>query len=348
MPVLVTGAAGFIGSNLVRHLLKRWPDRSVVSLDHLTYAGHLANLADVIDHPRHTFVHGDIADREQVAAVFGQHDIDGVMHLAAETHVDRSILEPMAFVRTNVIGTVTLLQEATKAWAGRSDTRFLHVSTDEVFGALGRDGLFDEETRYRPNSPYSASKASSDHFVRAWQETHGLSTVITNCTNNYGPYQFPEKLIPLVITRALARERIPIYGRGDNVRDWLYVEDHCDALGLVYEKGTEGETYCIGGEAEATNLELVRILLDRLDAVRGVESGTSASLIEFVEDRPGHDFRYAMDITKMRTSLGWGPSVSLEDGLSRTAEWYLEHADWIAAVQSRQHREFTEAWYEKS
>lgn len=347
LAVLVTGAAGFIGSNLVRHLLERWPDQQLISFDLLTYAGHLANLADVLDHPRHVFVHGDIADRDQVAAVFAQHDIDGVIHLAAESHVDRSILNPMGFVQTNVVGTVTLLQEASRAWAGRSNVRFHHVSTDEVFGALGDEGAFNEDTRYQPNSPYSASKASSDHFVRAWHETYGIPTVVTNCTNNYGPYQFPEKLIPVVITRALAGERVPIYGRGDNVRDWLFVEDHCDALGLVYEQGANGETYCIGGETEATNLELVRMLLDQVDAVRGLDTGTSASLIEFVEDRPGHDFRYAMDISRMRTDLGWSPSVSLQDGLARTAEWYLRNADWMAAVQGQQHREFTESWYER-
>ncbi|MBU1226747.1 MAG: dTDP-glucose 4,6-dehydratase [Actinobacteria bacterium] len=345
--LLVTGAAGFIGSNLVRHLLQRWPDQRLVSFDLLTYAGHLANLADVIDHPRHRFLQGDIADREAVAAVFDQHDIDGVIHLAAESHVDRSILDPMAFVRTNVAGTVVLLQEATRAWGDRQDVRFHHVSTDEVFGALGSEGFFDEDTRYRPNSPYSASKAASDHFVRAWHETYGLPAVITNCTNNYGPYQFPEKLIPVVITRALAGEKIPVYGRGENVRDWLFVEDHCDAIGLVFERGTAGETYCIGGETEATNLELVRLLLDLVDAARGADPGTSAELIEFVTDRPGHDFRYAMDITRMRSELGWSPSVSLREGLARTVEWYLDHRDWMADVQGSGHREFTDTWYEK-
>jgi len=345
--VLITGAAGFIGSNLVRHLLERWPDRDLVSFDLLTYAGHLANLTDVVDHPRHTFVKGDVADRATVAALFEQHNIEGVIHLAAESHVDRSILDPMAFVRTNVLGTVVLLQEATRAWEGREDVRFHHVSTDEVFGALGEEGYFDENTRYQPNSPYSASKASSDHFVRAWQETYGLPVVLTNCTNNYGPFQFPEKLIPVVITRALAGEKIPVYGRGENVRDWLFVEDHCDAIGLVYEQGTDGATYCIGGETEATNLDLVRLLLDRVDIVSGKVPGTSARLIDFVEDRPGHDYRYAMDITRMRSEFGWAPAVSLNDGLARTVEWYLEHGDWMAEVQSRQHREFTESWYQR-
>jgi dTDP-glucose 4,6-dehydratase len=347
LATLITGAAGFIGSNLVQYLLKRWPDHHLVSFDLLTYAGHLANLADVMEHPRHTFVQGDVADRDAVATVFDQHDIDGVIHLAAESHVDRSIVDPMAFVRTNVLGTVVLLQEATRAWADRADVRFHHVSTDEVFGALGPTGLFDEATSYKPNSPYSASKASSDHFVRAWHETYGLPVVLTNCTNNYGPYQFPEKLIPVVISRAMAGDKIPVYGKGDNVRDWLYVEDHCDALGLVFEKGEVGETYCIGGEEEATNLELVRLLLDRVDLATNREPGTSAELIEFVEDRPGHDFRYAMDIGKMRSELGWSPSVSIQDGLARTVEWYLANTEWMAEVQGEQHREFTTSWYEK-
>ena len=345
MAILITGAAGFIGSNLVRHVLGRWSDVRVVSYDLLTYSGHLANLADVMDHPRHTFVRGDIADPEAVAAAFAEHDIDGVMHLAAESHVDRSILDPLAFVRTNVMGTAVLLREAATAWEGRDDVRFLHVSTDEVFGALTDEGFFDEDTPYRPSSPYSASKASSDHLARAWHETFGLPTVITNCTNNYGPYQFPEKLVPVVITRALAGEKIPVYGRGENVRDWLFVEDHCDALALVFEKGALGGTYCIGGETEATNLDLVRMLLDRVDAVSGAQPGTSAGLIEFVEDRPGHDYRYAMDISKIRAELGWSPAVSLDDGLGRTVEWYLANSAWMAEVQNRQHQEFTDTWY---
>ncbi|MCB2224385.1 MAG: dTDP-glucose 4,6-dehydratase [Actinobacteria bacterium] len=347
MAILVTGAAGFIGSNLVRHLLERWPDRRIVGYDLLTYAGHLSNLADVMDHPRHTFVRGDVADRESVAKVFAEHDIDGVMHLAAESHVDRSIVDPMAFVRTNVVGTTVLLQEAARAWEGREGVRFHHVSTDEVFGALGAEGRFDEHTAYGPNSPYSASKAASDHFVRAWHETYGLPVVVTNCTNNYGPYQFPEKLIPVVVTRALAGERVPVYGRGENVRDWLYVGDHCDALALVFEEGATGETYCIGGDAEATNLDLVGMVLDAVDGARGAAVGTSRELIEFVTDRPGHDFRYAMDIAKIRAELGWEPSVGLAEGLARTVDWYLSHREWMEEVQGDQHREFTDSWYGK-
>lgn len=250
MTVLVTGAAGFIGSTLVRHLRQRWPSRRVISFDALTYAGSLRNLEAVANDPLHVFVKGDITDEAQVRATFEEHQPTGVIHLAAESHVDRSIVDQLAFVQTNVVGTVVLLRVAQDAWKGRDDVRFHHVSTDEVFGALGDEGAFSEDTSYSPNSPYSASKASSDHFVRAWHETYGLPTVITNCTNNYGPFQFPEKLIPVVITRALAGQPVPIYGTGENVRDWLYVEDHCDALALVYEKGRLGETYCIGGETE--------------------------------------------------------------------------------------------------
>lgn len=345
MSILITGAAGFIGSNLVHHLTTRWPDRTFVSFDALTYSGNLANLEPVLDHPNHIFVRGDVADRDAVRAVFEEHDIDGVMHLAAESHVDRSIVDPMAFVRTNVVGTVTLLQEATRAWGDRTDARFHHVSTDEVFGALGDTGLFNEEWGYDPNSPYAASKASSDHFVRAWHETYGIPVVITNCTNNYGPYQFPEKLIPVVLTRAMKGEPVPVYGRGANVRDWLYVEDHCDALALVFEQGVNGSTYCIGGEAEVSNLELVGALLDEYDVLSGKGRGSSRHLITFVKDRPGHDYRYAMDISKARRELGWQPSVSLAEGLSKTIQWYLDNQGWLDTVRSGDHREFEKLWY---
>ncbi len=334
MAIMVTGAAGFIGSNLVHHLLERWPDHKIVSFDLLTYAGHLANLADVIDSPRHTFVQGDIADRDAVRALYEEYQVDGVIHLAAESHVDRSIVDPMAFVRTNVIGTVVLLQEASRYWQGRDDVRFHHVSTDEVFGSLGPEGSFSETSAYAPNSPYSASKAASDHFVRAWSATYGLPVVLTNCTNNYGPYQYPEKLIPVVITRALAGEPVPIYGLGGNVRDWLYVEDHCNAIRVVFEKGRVGRTYGVGGESEVSNLDLVREVLDALDRERGDEPGASQRLIEFVEDRPGHDFRYAMDLTRIREELQWKPSVSLVDGIARTVRWYLAHQAWSEEVQA--------------
>ena len=344
--VLITGAAGFIGSNLVHHLLDSWPDRRIVVLDALTYSGSLTTLADVLDQPRLTFVEGDINDRELVRSLLQEHDPIGVMHLAAESHVDRSIVDPMAFIRTNVNGTAVLLQEATRAWGDDQTRRFLHVSTDEVFGSLGPTGFFSETSRYKPNSPYAASKASSDHLVRAWGETYGIPFVITNCTNNYGPYQFPEKLIPVVIDRALNRQAVPVYGLGANVRDWLYVEDHCEALRAAFDEGAPGETYCIGGQSELTNLALVELLLDTVDGLQGDPSGTSRSLIEFVEDRPGHDFRYAMDISYIRETLGWEPSVDLTTGMKRTVAWYVEHQEWLRSIASDDHRQFQEQWYE--
>lgn len=346
MAVLVTGAAGFIGSNLVRHLLERWSHRQIVSFDLLTYSGNLLSLDSVLGHPNHTFVKGDICDRDAVRSVFEDYEIDGVIHLAAESHVDRSIVDPMAFVRTNVDGTVTLLQEAANAWGDREDVRFQHVSTDEVFGSLGSIGSFHEETPYSPRSPYSASKAASDHFVRAWNETYGLDVVLTNCTNNYGPYQFPEKLIPVVLTRAMEDRDVPVYGTGTNVRDWLFVEDHCDALATVFDEGKSGETYCVGGEAEVSNLDLVYSILDEFDEATGNEVGKSRELVSFVEDRPGHDFRYAMDIGKIRRELGWQPSVTLKEGLARTVRWYLDNGPWLDAVSGGEHREFEKMWYQ--
>lgn len=346
MSILVTGSAGFIGSALVRHLLERWPDESLVSLDALTYSGHIENLEGVLDHPRHTFVEGDITDGGTVSDVFGRHGVRGVVHLAAESHVDRSIAEPARFVMTNVVGTTTLLAAAVEAWGDAAHRRFLHVSTDEVFGELGATGAFSESTPYAPNSPYSASKAASDHLVRAWHETYGLQTVITNCTNNYGPRQFPEKLIPVAIGRALSGEPVPVYGDGSNVRDWLYVEDHCDGIATAFESGVDGETYCLGGEAEVSNLELVGMLLDLVDEAEGRPQGTSRRLITFVTDRPGHDFRYAMDISKARRELGWRPRHDLVGGLRRTVEWYVANGEWVRAVtDSDDHRDFSGAWY---
>ena len=345
MTILVTGGAGFIGSNLVRRLRERYPDVSVVTLDNLTYAGNVQNLRDVWGDPGHTFVKGDITDPEIVDEVFAAHEIQAVFHLAAESHVDRSILGPMAFVKTNVEGTAVVLRAADKAWAGREGVRFVHVSTDEVFGSLGPTGAFTETTPYSPRSPYSASKASSDHLARAWHETYGLPVLVTNCTNNYGPYQFPEKLLPVVITRAVAGQPVPVYGKGDNIRDWLYVTDHCDALIDVYEKGTIGETYCIGGECELRNLELVERVLDATDSARGRPPGTSRSLITFVDDRPGHDFRYAMDISKIRNELGWSPQTDIGDGLERTVRWYLDNQQWCAEVRGGESRSFEQKWY---
>ncbi len=345
MTLLVTGAAGFIGSNLVRHLRRVWPARPVVSFDLLTYAGNLENLDGLRDDPGHTFVRGDVASRDDVRAVFERFDVTGVFHLAAESHVDRSIVEPLAFVRTNVDGTVVLLQEATRAWRGRTDVLFHHVSTDEVFGSLGHDGAFGPDSRYAPSSPYSASKAASDHFVRSWHATYGLPVVVTSCTNNYGPYQFPEKLIPVVISRALAGEPVPVYGRGENVRDWLHVDDHCAAMTEVFARGQRGATYCIGGQSEVKNLDLVTAVLDEVDRARGLPPGGSRELIRFVEDRPGHDFRYAMDISRIHDELGWSPSVSLGEGLRRTVEWYLAHQDWTERARRGDHEAFESLWY---
>jgi dTDP-glucose 4,6-dehydratase len=340
--VLVTGAAGFIGANLVRHLRDAWPYRAVISFDKLTYAGDRDRLP--ADEPGHVFVHGDVADRDAVARLFSEHDITAVFHLAAESHVDRSIVAPLEFVETNVVGTVVLLQEAQRAWKDRDGVRFLHCSTDEVFGALGETGLFSETTPYAPSSPYSASKAASDHFVRAWHHTYGLPVVVTNCTNNYGPYQFPEKLIPVVVTRAVQDEPVPVYSRGENVRDWLHVEDHCAGMRTVFERGAAGGTYCLGGEAAVKNLDLVEMILDEVDRGLGRDEGTSRQLIRFVEDRPGHDFRYAMDISRVSSELGWRPSVELGDGIRRTVRWYLENQDWCQRARERQ-REFEERWY---
>lgn len=343
--VLVTGAAGFIGSNLVHLLRAERPDWRVVAYDALTYAGNLQNLVGLRDDPAFAFVHGDITDRATLRDTFERHAIDAVFHLAAESHVDRSIVDPMAFVRTNVDGTATLLQVAREAWRDRDDVRLLHVSTDEVFGSLGDTGAFSEETPYRPHSPYSASKAASDHLVRAWHDTYGFQAVITNCTNNYGPYQFPEKLVPLALTRAFADQPVPVYGRGLNVRDWLFVTDHCDALLRVFERAADGATYCIGGESETTNLALVERLLDIVDEVQGAPIGTSRRLITFVTDRPGHDFRYAMDISRIRADLGWQPRVTLTEGLERTVRWYAANRAWTDAVMSGAYRSFEALWY---
>ncbi|MCX8040052.1 MAG: dTDP-glucose 4,6-dehydratase [Planctomycetota bacterium] len=333
--VLVTGGAGFIGCHVVRHLLASDPALRVITLDALTYAGHRENLADVLAaHPqRHRFVHGDIADRPLVAALFAEEGIDTVIHLAAESHVDRSIDGPLAFVRSNVLGTAVLLEAARAAWGRRQDVRFHHVSTDEVFGSLGEEGRFTEETPYDPSSPYSASKAASDHLVRAWHRTYGLPATLSNCCNNYGPYQFPEKLIPLMVCRALAGETLPVYGSGRQIRDWLYVEDHARALALIVRRGQPGRTYHIGAREEHRNLELVERLCDLLDELRPDPAGPHRRLIRFVADRPGHDYRYAIDPTRLERELGWRPQVSFAEGLRRTVQWYLERQDWVAAVR---------------
>lgn len=336
MKLLVTGGAGFIGSAVVRLAIAR--GHAVVNLDALTYAACLDNVAPVASDPGYSFVKADIRDRPALDAALAEHQPDAIMHLAAESHVDRSIDGPGAFIDTNVMGTYTLLEASRDYWQarGRPETfRFHHISTDEVFGSLGPTGMFTETTPYDPRSPYSASKAASDHLVRAWHETYGLPVVLTNCSNNYGPYHFPEKLIPVIILNALAGKPLPIYGDGSNVRDWLYVEDHADALLTVLAKGAVGESYNIGGENERTNLELVQSLCAILDEKRPKTSGSYADQITFVTDRPGHDARYAIDPTRIRQELGWRPSVTVEEGLERTVQWYLDNEAWWRALQTR-------------
>jgi len=333
--ILVTGGAGFIGSAVVRLAVAR--GHAVVNLDALTYAANLANVAEVADRPLYAFEQADIRDRAALDRVFARHRPDAVMHLAAESHVDRSIDGPADFIETNVTGTFNLLESARGYWAGQGrpeNFRFHHVSTDEVYGSLGETGMFTEDTPYDPRSPYSASKAASDHLVRAWGETYGLPVLVTNCSNNYGPFHFPEKLIPVVILRALAGQPIPVYGDGGNIRDWLFVEDHADALLTVLERGALGRTYNIGGANEATNIDLVRMICAELDGVRP-EGAPHADLITFVPDRPGHDRRYAIDPERIRTELGWRPSVTLEEGIARTVRWYLDNEAWWRPLLDR-------------
>ena len=335
MKLLVTGGAGFIGSAVVRLAIAQ--GHQVVVLDALTYAACLDNLAPVSDSDKYRFVEGDICDRALLDQVLGDHRPEAVMHLAAESHVDRSIDGPGAFIETNITGTYTLLEAARCYWrdSGKPDSfRFHHISTDEVFGSLGKTGHFTEETPYAPNSPYAASKASSDHLVRAWHETYGLPVVLSNCSNNYGPYHFPEKLIPVIIINALAGKPLPIYGNGENVRDWLYVEDHANALLTVLSKGTIGSSYNIGGENEATNIDIVREICAILDRLRPA-ARPYFELVNFVADRPGHDLRYAIDPTRIRTELGWRPAVTLKQGLEKTVHWYLDNEDWWQALQNR-------------
>ena len=338
--ILVTGGAGFIGSAVVRQLLAAG-DRTVINLDKLTYAANLASLGDSVRHANYRFEQADICDATALGRVFATHKPDAVMHLAAESHVDRSIDGPGAFIETNVVGTYRLLQAAREHWAGlkgmaKETFRFHHVSTDEVYGSLGPSGLFTEATAYQPNSPYSASKASSDHLVRAWGATYGFPVIVTNCSNNYGPCQFPEKLIPLTILKGLSGQPMPVYGRGDNIRDWLYVEDHARALRLVLDKGAIGETYNIGGLNEKTNLCVVETICDVLDTLRPA-GAPRRRLIAFVTDRPGHDHRYAIDATKIERALGWKPVETFESGLKKTIQWYLDNEPWWRAIQSGQY-----------
>ncbi len=338
--ILVTGGAGFIGSNFIRYLLEQEPELRIINLDALTYAGSLANLQNLPDPDRHIFIQGNICDSEFISGLFQKYQLDTVVHFAAESHVDRSILGPGEFVQTNIVGTFTLLECARQAWLvdqiiPRESARFHHVSTDEVFGTLSQDDPpFNEETPYSPRSPYSASKAASDHLVRAYSHTYALPVTLTNCTNNYGPYQFPEKLIPLMILNAIEGKPLPVYGDGLQVRDWLYVEDHCEAIHLVLKKGRLGETYAIGGNNQPTNLEIVRTICDVMDELLpGSQFAPHASLLKYVQDRPGHDRRYAMDISKIQAELAWQPRQNLQSGLANTVRWYLDNPAWVAAIR---------------
>ena len=348
--ILITGGAGFIGSHVVRLMVRKYPDYRIVNLDKLTYAGNLENLRDIENEPNYSFVKADICDFERIYALMQEMQIDGVIHLAAEIHVDRSIKDPFTFARTNVMGTLSLLQAAKRYWESLPEKyagkRFYHISTDEVYGALDFDNeLFTEDTKYNPHSPYSASKASSDHFVRAYHDTYGLPTIVTNCSNNYGPYQFPEKLIPLFINNIRQRKPLPVYGKGENVRDWLYVEDHARAIDLIFHEGKTAETYNIGGFNEWKNIDLIHVIIKTVDRLLGNEEGASLDLITYVTDRAGHDLRYAIDSTKLQRELGWEPSLQFEEGIEKTVRWYLDNQPWMDRITSGAYEKYYEEMY---
>ena len=348
--IMITGGAGFIGSHVVRLFVNKYPDYHIINLDKLTYAGNLANLKDIENAPNYTFVKADICDFDRMMELFNQYQIDGVIHLAAESHVDRSIKDPFTFARTNVMGTLSLLQAAKLLWENSEDgyqsKRFYHISTDEVYGTLEFDGtFFTETTKYDPHSPYSASKASSDHFVRAFHDTYGMPTIVTNCSNNYGPYQFPEKLIPLFINNIRCRKALPVYGKGENVRDWLYVVDHARAIDIIFHQGKIAETYNIGGFNEWKNIDIIKVIIETVDRLLGNPEGHSLDLITYVTDRKGHDLRYAIDSTKLKNELGWEPSLQFEEGIEKTVKWYLKNQDWMDNITSGEYEKYYEGMY---
>ena len=346
--ILITGGAGFIGSHVVRLFVNKYPDYNIINLDKLTYAGNLENLKDIEDKPNYKFIKADICDFDTILKIFQEENLDGIIHLAAESHVDRSIKDPFTFAQTNVLGTLSLLQAAKETWKDNYENKmFYHISTDEVYGELEFDGtLFTEETSYDPHSPYSASKAASDHFVRAFHDTYALPIIITNCSNNYGPYQFPEKLIPLFINNIVNKKPLPVYGKGENVRDWLYVVDHARAIDIIYHKGRIAETYNIGGFNEWTNIDLIKVMIKTVDKILGNKEGTSLNLIQFVTDRAGHDLRYAIDSTKLKNELGWQPSLQFEEGIELTVRWYLENQEWMKNITSGEYEKYYESMYE--